>query len=164
MTARNDMRRPTSGFTLIEILIALVIVSVGMLGIAALHMEGLKSGRSGLLRTKAVALSADLAERMRANRPGALAGDYAITAGDASVNRECADDTVGGATIACTPLQMAEHDLWLWKRQIANPQTGLPGPGTGAVISDGAAVPTYTITVAWTEAGEANDYIVQVQP
>ncbi len=156
--------RKGGGFTLVEILIALVIISVGMLGIAALHMESLKTGRTALLRTKAVALSADLAERMRSNRVGALAGNYAITAADTGTNRNCADDNVGDPTVDCTPALMADHDLWLWKNQIANAQTGLPGPGTGAVASDGAVSPTYTITIAWTEAGDAQQYVVQVQP
>ena len=56
------------GFTLVEVLVALVVMSVGMLGIAALYLEGLRAGRTALYRTTAVNLAADMADRIRANQ------------------------------------------------------------------------------------------------
>jgi type IV pilus assembly protein PilV len=153
-----------AGLTLIETLVALVILSVGLLGIAALHVESVKSARSAMLRTKAVALASDMAEKMRANRAAAVAGQYIIGEGDAGTNRNCADDDDGVATVACTPLQMAEHDIWLWKRRIANPQSGLPGDAVATIASDGAPVPTFTITIAWEETDAAQAIALQVQP
>lgn len=61
------------GFTLIEVLVALVVMSVGMLGIAALYLEGLRAGRTALYRTTAVNLAADMADRIRANPNAGLA-------------------------------------------------------------------------------------------
>jgi type IV pilus assembly protein PilV len=155
---------PSPGFSLIEILITLVVLSIGLLGLAALHAEGLRSGRSAFLRTKAVSLASDMADRMRANRPAALAGAYVATTGDHGSNKDCADDAVGGATKVCAPADMAVHDIWLWKRAIEDARSGLPGPGTGAMTSDGAAQPTYTITLAWSESGAQSSYTVPVQP
>ena len=76
------------GFSLIEILITLVVLSTGLLGLAALHAEGLRSGRSACLRTKAVNLASDMADRMRSNRPAALAGNYVNAAGDHGSNKD----------------------------------------------------------------------------
>jgi type IV pilus assembly protein PilV len=153
-----------AGLTLIETLVALVILSVGLLGIAALHVESVKSARSAMLRTKAVALAADMAEKMRANRTAAVAGQYVIGEGDGGANRNCADDDDGVATVACTPLQMAEHDIWLWKRRLENAQSGLPGDTAATIVSDGAPEPTFTITIAWEETDAAQAIALQVQP
>lgn len=152
------------GFTLLETLIALVVLSVGMLGIASLHVEGLRNGRTASLRTKAIAIATDMAEKMRANRDGALNGGYVSAAADTGSNNNCADDSDGVATVACTPTTMASHDLWLWKRRINNPQTGLPGSPTATVASNGATPPTMTITVNWTENGVNDTVSLLVQP
>lgn len=152
------------GFSLIEILITLIVLSIGLLGLAALHAEGLRSGRSAYLRTKAVSFASDMADRMRANRPAAIAGNYVATSGARGSNEDCADDTVGAATKVCTPADMAAHDIWLWKKALEDPRNGLPGPGTGAMTSDGAAQPTYLIVVAWNESGQNNSYSLPVQP
>ncbi len=154
----------TRGFTLLETLIALVVLSVGMLGIASLHVEGLRNGRTATLRTKAMTLASDMAEKMRANRQGAQNGNYVSTAADLGANNDCADDLVGAATVACTPAAMAAHDIWLWKRKLNNPQTGLPGEPTAVIAGDGAVPPTFTITVSWTENGIDDAVSLVIQP
>ncbi len=156
--------RGARGLTMIETLVALVIMSVGLLGIAALHVESVKSARSATLRTKAVALATDMAEKMRANLSGALNGDYIIGGGDMGSNHDCADDNDGGATVACSAEDMADHDVWLWKQRLGNPQSGLPEGATGEITSDGAADPTFTITLAWEENDAAQAVQLQVQP
>jgi type IV pilus assembly protein PilV len=152
------------GFSLIEILITLIVLSVGLLGLVALHVEGLRSSRSAYLRTKAIGFASDMADRMRANRSAAVAGGYIATAGDRGSNRDCADDTAGAPTQVCAPADMAAHDIWLWKNALEDPRNGLPGPGTGEMTSDGAAQPTYLIVVAWNEAGHSASYSLPVQP
>ena len=161
---RAYVRGGARGLTMIETLVALVIMSVGLLGIAALHVESVKSARSASLRTKAISLATDMAEKMRANLAGTLAGDYTIGAGDLGSNHDCADDDAGGATVACTAADMADHDVWLWKQRLTNPQSGLPEGATGEITTDGAVDPTFTITLAW-EENDANQAIeLQVQP
>ncbi len=152
------------GFTLLESLIALVVLSVGMLGIASLHVEGLRNGRTANVRTKAVALATDMTEKMRANRAGARAGDYVVGDGGTGANNDCADDLAGGPTAPCTPAQLAAHDIWLWKSTLANAQTGLPAGATASIASNGAVSPTFTITVAWTENGVSDHVALMVQP
>ena len=55
------------GFSLVEVLVALIVLSVGMLGIASLYVDSLRAGRTALLRTQAVFLATDMADRIRAN-------------------------------------------------------------------------------------------------
>ena len=65
------------GFTLVEVLVALLVLAVGMLGLAVLLVEGLQGSRSAIEHTQAVNLAADIAERMRSNRAAASAYDTA---------------------------------------------------------------------------------------
>ncbi len=131
------------GFTLVEVMVALVVLSVGMLGIAALFTQGLSAGRTAIYRTQAVNLVGDLADRIRANRSAQAA--YA----GAAANNNC--DPLGGGGVDCAPAQMAAHDLFVWDQQV---QQGLPG-GEWLVQFDAAALPpSYTIQVSWVEVGQ----------
>ncbi|MEO8464312.1 MAG: type IV pilus modification protein PilV [Gammaproteobacteria bacterium] len=128
-----------TGFSLIEAMVALVVVSVGMIGIASLYGQGLGASRTALSRTQAVNLAADMADRIRVNRLGGA--NY----GGAAANNNC--DPPGG--VNCTPAQMAAHDLWVWTTQVTQQ---LPN-GVGTVVFAGTSPPTYTITVTWQETG-----------
>jgi type IV pilus assembly protein PilV len=128
-----------SGFSLIEAMVALVVVSVGMIGIAGLYGQGLSAGRTALYRTQAVNLAADMADRIRVNRLGGA--NY----GGAAANNNC--DPPGA--VNCTPAQMAAHDLFVWTNQV---QAQLP-TGVGVVQFTGTSPATYTITVTWQETG-----------
>ncbi len=127
------------GFGLIESLVALLVVSVGLIGIAGLYSQGLRANGTALYRTIAVNLAADMADRIRANRRGNAA--Y----GGAAANGDC---DAGGNT-DCTSEAMAAHDLSLWQAQVA---AQLPD-GAGVVQYAGTTPPTYTIRVAWREVG-----------
>jgi type IV pilus assembly protein PilV len=134
-----SLHRSQTGFSLIEVMVALVVVSVGMIGIAALYGQGLSAGRTALYRTQAVNLAADMADRIRVNRRGGAA--Y----GGAAANNNCDPP----AAVNCNPDQMAAHDLWVWTNQI---QQQLPN-GVGTVQFTGTTPATYTITVTWQETG-----------
>lgn len=143
------------GFSLVEVLVALVILSVGMLGIAALYVESLRSGRSALSRTQAVTLASDIADRIRAN-PAAKSA-YAETITSSDTVAACAP---GGA--GCTAEELAQHDTATWLKSL---EATLPG-GTGEIEFDETTVPaTYTITITWTEAGQddASSYQIRFQ-
>jgi type IV pilus assembly protein PilV len=74
-------RNHINGFSLLEVLIALVVLSIGLLGIAALQANSLKANQSAYQRTQAIFLAYDMMDRMRANRTAALAGQYDIAMG-----------------------------------------------------------------------------------
>lgn len=140
--------RKVRGFTLIEVLIALIIMSVGMLGIAGLYVHSMQAGRTSMLRHHAVILAGDIADRIRANpRAGAA---YGL----AGANNGCVD---GG--INCTPAQMAAHDIFLWDQQAA---ATMPNGAVNIVFNNGVIPPTYQITVSWTEPGEVLNYQILI--
>lgn len=129
--------RKARGFTLIEAMVALLVLSIGLLGIAALYVETLKAGRTSVYRTQAVNLATDLADKMRGNRLPANAYDC----GGACAAAE------GGNAIAIA-------DITAWVNTIT---AQLPG-GTGDVSYTAATATTadtYLITVSWIEVGQA---------
>jgi len=73
----------TKGFTLIEVLIALIVLSIGLLGLASLQANGLRSNHSGYLRSQATIFAYEMTDRLRANRKTAIAGSYNIELEDA---------------------------------------------------------------------------------
>lgn len=95
-------RGRSGGFTLIEVLVALLVLSVGLLGIAGLQLTSLRSNHSAYLRSQATILAYDILERMRANR--AQLDDYA------SITIDDAEDL---PAISGTPTQAAV-DLNRW--------------------------------------------------
>ena len=72
----TTLHRPDriSGFTLLEVLVALVILSIGLLGLAGLQAASLRYNHSSYLRSQATLIAYDIVDRMRANRQEALNG------------------------------------------------------------------------------------------
>lgn len=149
MNSLRSLRPFAKGFSLVEALVALVVLSVGMLGIAGLYVMTLRSGGSAIARTQAVNLANDIADRIRANRLAGAAYDTGTTV-------PALNGCVGGAT-NCTRAQMAAEDLFVWRQQVATTLSGTP-VGTVTVVA-GAPVnamgmrdpSTYRITVSWSE-------------
>ena len=137
------------GFSLIEAMVSLVVMSVGLIGIAAMYGQGLSAGRTALFRTQAVNLAADMADRIRLNRLGGAA--Y----GNAPADHMC--DPGGG--VACSPTEMAEHDLFVWTTQIAN----LLPNGMGTVQFANGTPPSYTIQITWQELGAVATHQIVIQ-
>ena len=132
--------RDECGLTLIETLVALVVLSVGLLGVAALQIQGLSAGQSANYSGHAASLAADMAERIRANPLGA--GAYA----GAGADNGCA--AAAGGAVGCTPGQMAAQDVFLWDRTI---RATLPGGDWRIQVDAGSAPPEYRIEVSWVE-------------
>ncbi len=132
------------GFTLIEILIAMVIMAFGLLGLAGLQASGLKQNQSAYLRSQATALAYDLADRIRANR-SQVTTYIAASSGAGTQTTNCLNTT------GCSPLLMAAHDIFEWKSMVSSP----PLNGTGSLAqSSGSGTATmsddmYTVTINW---------------
>jgi type IV pilus assembly protein PilV len=143
---RPARSRPPQGFTLLEVLIALLVMSIGLLGIGKMMMMSARANDSAYLRSQATALAYTILDAMRANRATALVQGY-DTALVAPAQRPCAVAAPG-----CTGDQQAENDLFLWTQSLA---ARLPG-GTGTVATvqspdlvTGATNVTATVTVTW---------------
>jgi len=110
----NHAPNKQQGFSLLEVLITLVILAIGLLGLAGLQATGLKNNLSAYHRTQATQLAYDIADRMRANI--SAIGSYATNdPSAASTNAACLE--VGAA---CTPTVMASHDLKEWSQAITS--------------------------------------------
>ena len=151
MTFRNLRSHDTriqGGFSLLEVLIALVIMSVGMLGIAGLYVESMQAGRTSIFRHNAVTLASDVADRIRANPTGGV--DYQGAGG----NNNCVLGNVN-----CDPAQMAANDIDLWATQAA---AMLPNGQVTITYDDTVTPPTYLIQIGWVEANENQSYTIQI--
>lgn len=145
------------GVGLIEVLVSMLIISVGVLNIVALQTVAKKSNFDALQRTSATILARDIVEKMRGN-PIAL-GNYRTNG-------------VGGATLAqpavtctlaskCNSLQLAAYDLWLWEDTLdgASESRDIDGVSTetGGMVSPtgcitgpaGGGAGVYTISIVW---------------
>lgn len=118
------VRAQQSGFTLIEVLVSVLVLSIGLVGVAALQGVSLQNTQSAFMRSQATALAYDLADRMRANVIAARIGLY--DPGTADTVPACK------STTGCTEQDMAKHDLAEWNAAIA---TYLP-MGQGFVCVD----------------------------
>lgn len=154
MTKMIPSMNKQAGFSMIEALVAFLILSVGMLGIASLQAISLRAGYTATLRTVAVIKSEEILERMRSNHTALLDYRSAAGAGTTAPAVLCSDST--GSLVSCTPAQMAPYDVYKWKEDVLS----VFPTGTTATIAipdpaDPLLVPQppwpVTITINWTE-------------
>jgi len=151
------MRKQT-GFTLIEILVTVVVLAIGLLGLAGLQAAGLSFSSTAAQRSQATSLAYDIIDRMRANVNVARAGNYNIALGTA---------TPAGATVAAIDLQQ-------WRQAVINllppanrpppPFPALPYPAgaNSGIVQNGNI---FIITILWDDDRDATtfDQVFQVE-
>lgn len=114
------------GFTLIEVMIVFFVLSVGLLGMAALQMKSMQYNQASYIRSQATVAAYDMLDRMRLNSAGVTAGDYVFNFGDAL--------PAGG--------NISDDDLLQWGGFLAN---SLP-TGQGQIFCAGTQC---TVEVRW---------------
>ncbi|MFQ5635194.1 MAG: type IV pilus modification protein PilV [Gammaproteobacteria bacterium] len=134
--------RKTEGFTLIEILAALVIMGIGLLGVARMQLLSVQNTQGGYLRAQASNIGYDIIDRMRANTPAVTAGNYDITPAAATP----APINCKGALANCTPANMAQFDVYWWRQNIA---VLLPSGIGGIATADNGTTTKVTISLTW---------------
>lgn len=136
MNSKVQRAQGQAGFTLLESLVALLVLSVGLLGLAGLQAQGLQYNHDAYVRSQATMLAYDMVERMRLN--AGAAADY-----------------VGAApTAACgAGASLAEDDRACWHTAVG--QT-LPG-GTAAITPvASSSPPAFTVTINWVDRKSGN--------
>jgi type IV pilus assembly protein PilV len=154
-----DMKRPGSaaGFSLLEVMIALLIFSIGLLGLAGLLVVSVKTNQSAYLRSQASFMAQTMADRMRANAMGVWNGAYNKTIPSGSANPTC----------PCDVATLAQRDLYWWDQELANFLPNASG-SIACARNGGVVVPasdirrppydgTCTIRLAWSEASLNRD-------
>jgi len=144
--------RSRRGISLIEVMVAAFVLSVGVLGVAALQMTAKRANHEAVQRATAVALAQDIIERMRAN--SAVLSSYSnLGAGRTLTGTTMAATT---CTAGCTQAQLAQYDLYEWERAISGVTTQKGGNNTGGLSLPTACITgpnggsgTYSIAIAW---------------
>jgi len=131
--------RAQHGMTLIEVLVTLVLISVGLLGVAALQLTSLKNNQESYVRSQAAMLAADVLDRMRSNQTGFNAGNYDMT------NDATGFDQAGTSGTA------AATDIAAWQASINRLLPGSDADAAGRIVRNGRIV---TITIRWREREE----------
>ncbi len=171
MFGNTHQQRPQRGFTMIEVMVAVLVLSIGLLGIASLLSVTKRSEHQAWQRSLALSLADGMIERIRVN-PGSTAAYHTGMGGGA----------LGGGTIvtlptdcsaqSCSTDQMAAWDLWEWERRLdgtairdagANSVGGLIEPH-GCIVfqSDGATLPNtgkLRVVVSWRGLTDTSDAV-----
>lgn len=127
-----------SGFSMLEVLVTILVLSFGLLGMAALITTGMRSNNTAYYRSIATQQTLDIADRMRANLAGVRAGNYNALTADILASDDC-------VAAICTTAQMSTYDQAQWNTANA---ALLPG-GSGTVT--GTLATGYLITLSWIE-------------
>jgi type IV pilus assembly protein PilV len=130
---RDSGQQRVAGFTLMEVLVTIVILSIGLLGVAGLQLNSLRGNQNGLEASVAAALATEAVDRVRANLPAVRNMDTGKLRGDAEYTLVTSAGSNPGCTgSTCTVAQVAQKDAYEWITAI---QTQLPG-GVGVICQD----------------------------
>lgn len=142
-TSCRSIWNQQQGFSMLEILVTLAIISIALLGTAGLQMYSLRAIKGSEFRIQAVFLASDIAERMEANRDAAINGSYA-TGSRTSPSIATADCTVA----ACSEAGLASFDISQWENNIVST---LPKSSWEIVHTIPGNPSTYTIRISWSD-------------
>ena len=145
------LRSQQSGFTLIEVLVAALVLAIGILGLATTMLLGLKSDQGAYFRSQASAIAYDMADRIRLNRDAAASYVGIDTNGTIPSNPNCSNSSGG-----CSSSQQVSLDIreWAWNFGKADGFTTKLPNGRGEITQD--ATGRYLITISWSEADAGN--------
>ncbi|NNC22722.1 type IV pilus modification protein PilV [Salinisphaera sp. USBA-960] len=130
------------GFTLLEALVAIVIISIGLTGLIGLQTASLKNTQTSAAQTQATVAMQSMVSRIRANKADAarINNHYAGKSTASVPSQDCSS--------SCTPRQVAAHDLHQWAESLA--RTLPSGEGSIESIGDAGTPPyRFRITIAW---------------
>ena len=144
MKELQKLQKKQQGFTLLESLLALFILSIGLLGVAGMQAQAMKSGFVASQNMAVVLKGEELIERIRANPMGLDSYD-----GGVGASNGCTSGSV------CSPAAMAADDLYIWNTEITNMFTTSATTSVQVVNVEAALDPNsdlreVTINIGWT--------------
>ena len=147
------------GVGLIEVLAAVIILSIGFLAAGRMQVQGVRAAQEANVRSQAFFLVNDMADRMRANSAGTALNAYndADTSNNNYQQPACALNLTN--PIPCTPQMLAQNDLAEWSRYINPPDPSVTNPllpggdnvSARGTITQDAAGEVFVITVTWSQ-------------
>lgn len=157
-----------SGVGMIEVLVAVIVMSIGFLAVAQMQIRGMRNNQSTYLRSQAAMMLKDMTDRMRSNRVGVKGSSYdSLTTTNDKTLPDCVTNKV-----SCTPAELAAKDIYEWSVNIYPPAAmtnAVPAfPATGAIgkVTNNSGV--FDVVVQWTElidgTSEAQSMTVQFMP
>jgi type IV pilus assembly protein PilV len=151
---QTSLRFFSKGMTLIEVLISLVILAIGMLGIASMLLLSNKANNSSYTKQLAVQSVYDIFDKIRANYSAAVNGNYTVNNISNNPTIPAQPSTLCD-TSPCNPAQLATYDIWYW---LAKDVAKLPN-GSGSIttaLSGVAGNTIITVTVQWNDSPAQN--------
>ncbi len=148
MTHLVDPRQNQAGFTLLEVLVAFFVLSIGLLGLATLQGVALQGNNKSFHRSIAMVQAYDMADRMRANMAGVNAGSYDSLPVSGSVDSTC-------LATGCTPAQLAAIDGDKWNEELARVLPSGEGAVTVLWTATTVTAPILQIDVGWLEVRDS---------
>lgn len=155
MPMSNIMIKNSKGFTLLEVMIAMVISAVSLLGLASLQAQSLSFNHTAYVRSQATYFAYDILEKMRMNKTSANAGSYDLASTDVPNLATCY-----GTASTCSEADFATADKYEWYSLITDT---LPG-GAGSVSrATGSGTTIVTVVVQWNNINDSSAPPSQIQ-
>ena len=155
--------RRIAGYALLEALVAVVVASVGFIGAARLQTLGMKMTSGTQLRQKAILLSYQMTDRIRANQAGFKAGAY----------NNPGTGTLTCLSTGCTPAQLAVADMTEWSNDVAGQIPGgrgvvcidsTPGDGVAAAPACDGVGNVLAVKIWWTDSVGTSLFTTTLRP
>lgn len=157
--------RANRGFSLLELLVTVIVFSVGLLTVAGLQTVSKQANFEAIQRTAASQVAFGLLENMRVN--GDAIGAYlaAGTLGNGSLGAEPAPNCTTGNE--CNAAEKAAHDMWFWEQILDGNLETNAGVGTGGLVTPamcitgpaGGVAGVYVVTIAWRGTASLNNAV-----
>lgn len=152
------------GFSLLEVMVAVIVFSVGLIGLGLLLTASIRANHVGFLHSQATFVAESIADSMRANVIGVWQNAYngAWSAATPAAAVDC-------TAVACTPAQLAARDVAAWGRMVGQllpagvgtvactPRPGRPVPNANELLTSPVYSGNCVITMTWSEQTEAAD-------
>ena len=157
----NTQFNTQRGVSLIEVLVTLVIISIGLLGTASLQVVSKRANFESVQRTAAAHLANDYLQRMRGNRSSLenylVAGVLGAKSLGDTPTKDCSADGVD-----CVNSELASFDQWQWERQLDGAMERIGSVNTGGLLEPSACVigpaggidGVYEVAIAWRGSSE----------